>query len=150
MAKIKGVIEALARNGKGIKIGEDWYGAFKAVQLNGAVEGSEVEFEYLSKDKGGQTFNNIQGNVNVLGKSEAPKKSGTDDAPKSGGTPGSGHVGAARDRSIVRQNSLTNANATIHTFYAGDAGGTGKSPEELAEEVIAVAKLYEAYSMLDS
>ena len=48
------------------------------------------------------------------------------------------------DRAIVRQNSVTNA-----TKLVVETSGKGKTPEELAEQIINVARMFEAYSCGD-
>lgn len=48
------------------------------------------------------------------------------------------------DRAIVRQNSVTNA-----TKLVIETNGTEKSAEELAEQIINIARMFEAYSCGD-
>ena len=48
------------------------------------------------------------------------------------------------DRAIVRQNSVTNA-----TKLVVETNGKGKTPEELTERIINVARMFEAYSCGD-
>lgn len=48
------------------------------------------------------------------------------------------------DRAIVRQNSVTNA-----TKLVVETNGTEKSAEELAEKIINIARMFEAYSCGD-
>lgn len=142
MLKKKGVIEVVARNKKGIKIGEEWFGAFKVAQISGASQGDEVEFEYEQKGE----FNNIKGNVKVLsaGSPPAPDRP---EAPSSrdSGAASSGAV-TVKDQQIIRQNSLTQANMLLGNFYNGEMGGQGMTPEQAAEEVISIARIFEQYS----
>ncbi len=138
MQKIKGTVEVVARNKKGVKIGESWYGAFKVAQLSGADAGDVVEFD--SEPKG--DFNNIKGNVTIVTKGSGGAKEDT-------GTKSEGSSGGSltmRDRQIIRQNSLTQANTLLSTFYSGSMGDQGATPEESANEVIAIARMFEAYS----
>jgi hypothetical protein len=102
MAKVRGVIEAKARNRKGIKIGDDWYSAFKEAQLQGADKGDEVEFTVKEVTKGGSTFLNIEGNVTIHSRSEKEEET-----PKASGSVGGAKVsGPTRtDRQNVRQNA---------------------------------------------
>lgn len=152
-----GVIEAVARTGKSFKIGDDWYGAFHAKQLKGAQKGDEVEFDYVEVVKGGATFNNIEGDVRFVGddserdsaparRSAAPARGGRSQGASS--APSKAVGDDPRQRSIVRQNSLTQANMVFSTLArAGLLGDIG--PDELAEEVVRVARTFEQYSMVE-
>jgi len=77
---------------------EMWFGAYATDQLQGAGLGDTVQFSYDSVEKNGRVFNNIKGNVVVLGKTAA--------ASASSGTPA---PSLSREWLILRQNSLTNA-----------------------------------------
>lgn len=146
---ISGVIEAVGRGGKGIKIGEEWYGAFAAKQTKGAQQGDEVEFEFELSEKGGQTFRNIKGDVKIVSKGEAPaeQSSGSSGraAPQqrqSGGfTPKVFPIPADHpDRAIIRQNAATRAVELITA-----AGVTEDTLTDAAEFAIELARKFEAY-----
>lgn len=139
MLKKKGVIEVVARNKKGIKIGDDWFGAFKIAQVSGASAGDEVEFEYEQKGE----FNNIKGNVKVLS-SSGPSEEAPADSPRDTGASAGGVT--QRDQQIIRQNSLAHATNLINGFYGTEMGGQGMTPEQVAEEVISIARIFESYS----
>jgi hypothetical protein len=74
--RVSGTIEAVARTGKQIKLGDgEWYSAFALTQLLGAVVGDTVEFDMEEKSQGGKTFLNIKGDVVFLdggGQGDAP------------------------------------------------------------------------------
>ncbi len=156
-----GTIEKSARNGKAFMIDEVWYSVYKVGQANGAEKGDSVSFEYETVVKGGQEFHNIKGDIKVDGRAAASAPS-REEAPAReapNGTKGvDGDAFRKRsmkyfpmpkddvDRPIVRQNSLTNANAALAAFYNGEAGDQGMAPEDYAEQVIAIARLFEAYS----
>lgn len=157
-----GVIEAVARTGKAFKIGDDWFSVFHADQMAGAQKGDNVTFEYSVTNKGGKDFLNVEGDLNIDG--EAPKQraparqaparqgSGPSGPPARRAAPASSGGSSApsgndpRQRSIVRQNSLTQANALLATL--GRAGLLGEpDTTDLATKAIALARLFEAYSM---
>lgn len=174
--KGSGVIDAVARNGKSFKIGEDWFSVYKAQELGGAQKGDEVSFEYVTVSKGGASFNNVKGNVTIKSKgaSEEQGQQSSGGARSSGGTArrgGDGSDGAVGydgdqfrkrsmkhfpvpktdvDRPIIRQNSLTQANALFATLvkegFYGQADQVFTSAKEAAAEVIDLASLFEAYS----
>lgn len=153
-----GVIEAVARTGKSVKIGDDWYGAFHAKQLKGAQKGDEIEFDYVEVVKGGATFLNIEGDVTIVGADDSQRDSAParrNAAPARGGrsqgTSSSSSKAPAddpRQRSIVRQNSLTQANALFATLSRSGLLGD-VDPDTLAEDVVRIARTFEAYSMVE-
>ena len=170
--KGSGVIDAVARNGKSFKIGEDWFSVYKAQELGGAQKGDEVSFEYVTVSKGGASFNNVKGNVTIKNKgaSEEQGQQSSGGARTRGGTArrgGDGSDGAVGydgdqfrkrsmkhfpvpktdvDRPIIRQNSLTQANALFATLEKLEALPPGLEPEQYAELVIELAVKFEAYS----
>lgn len=139
MSKISGTIEAVARSGKVIKIGEEWYSAFKVGQLNGAGKGDTVELEYETVNKGGRDFHNIKGNVTLIG--GAPKEAANDNGSRAGTSVAPGAI-TARDASIVRQSSLNRATEILAIVYYG---GAEVAPAELAAEAVDLATIFEAY-----
>lgn len=145
--KLRGTIEAVARNGKGFKIEETWYTAYKAVQLKGAQKGDEVEFEYAEKDVGGTTFYNVQGDVKVVGASTSSSAGSSSSGGSRTSAASSGYAGgvgdAARQKSIIRQNSLTQANALVSTYPELIQNDNA---EQAALELVEIAKVFEAYS----
>lgn len=146
MSKVTGVIEAQSRNKQSILINEVWYRAFKVDQLKGAVKGDKVSFDEEVATKGDQTFHNIKGDVTIVdgaSNGSAPRAS-------SGGSAGASSGGASvgnRDRSIVRQNSLTQANALFRTVIGESGVESEDDMASMAQELIDVARLFEAYSM---
>lgn len=157
-----GTIEAVSRNGKAFKIGEDWFSVYKAAQLGDAQKGDDVEFDYVEKKVGGTVFLNVEGNVNIVGggSSEpeerparsargggsAPARTARSEAPARSGT--GSPANDPRQRSIVRQNSLTQANNLLMAMAR--MGTLEGGPEELAELAVQLAKDYfEPYSMVE-
>lgn len=128
MLKASGVIEAVARSGKAFKLesSDDWYSVFKATQLKGE-KGDSVAFEYKETEKGGQTYRNVQGDVNVT--SAAPRQS----------TPGGGSA-TTKDVTITRLSLLKTAGDLVAGVgvYEGDV-------EAATSAVIDVAEALEAY-----
>lgn len=163
-SQFEGEVAAKSRAGTGIAFnidGEDtWFNAKDAEQIPEDVEkGDIVSFEYTTSAKGGRTFNNIQGDVELVEKGKgggqsrgasggssrgrAPARGGSAPA-RSGGAPSRSSGGGIdrRDVQIVRQNALTQANKLVETFpeLADNSG-----PEEAAASIIELAKAFEAF-----
>jgi hypothetical protein len=141
MSMVTGVVEAKARTGKGIKVGDLWYSAFTAATLDGVERGDEVSFESVL-DKTGK-YNNIKGAV---------KKGGTTVPVSGASSDGTLKVlkpSLDRERSIIRQNALTNARehySSVVDFKALES----LSIEETCKAVIEVARIFEAYTSGDA
>lgn len=174
MAKSKfetatGTISLMARSGKAFTLeGDDksWFSVYKAVQLQGAQAGDEVEFEFEAVSKGGAEFLNVQGNVTILGEGSEPAPARRAPPARRGAAPAArtprGERPAAseapskggdtredtRQRMIVRQNSLTQANSLFHSMAVAGLLGEG-APEDLAAQLIELAKQFESFSMLE-
>lgn len=147
-ARLKGggTIQTMARNGKAFKLDdEEWYSVFKPQQLAGAGVGDVVEFEYEEAHKGSQTFRNVKDNVRIVGGSSerAGSSSRSSDTPRSTSSSSGGGSADRRDRQIVRQNALTQANTLFRTV-TGD-GGLEVAAEQEVETIIEMAKRFEAY-----
>lgn len=172
--QFSGTIDKVARNQGSFLIidngDELWFSVgYNPGGLNGAQVGDEVEFEYEEKHVGGKTFNNVKSEVTIVGEGAGDRPAPRQQAPRGGGrgapqrqaaagrqAPAQGRQQASggggddpRQRSIVRQNSLTQANALLATLArTGDFQGPGAGNEAAAAElVIEVARLFEAYSM---
>lgn len=158
MEQMQGIIEAVARSGTSFKLEGDpgWFGVFRASQMNGAQKGDSVSFSFEAVNKGGKEFLNVKGNVSIEGESGGREVPARRNAPPSGrSAPRSAPTASSnapkddpRQRSIVRQNSLTQANALYATLGRAGLLGEGRA-EELALEIIEVAKLFETYSMVE-
>lgn len=153
MLNMSGVVEAVARSGKSLKIGDSWYSAFAASSLNGAKAGDSVSFKYTVTEKAGVTYNNIKGSVSIT--SDSPAASAASPAKASGGyAPKSARsfpVGPLDpERSIIRQNAMTQANNAMAAFYMDVDAGSPTTIEAYAEQVIEVAKMFEAYAAGDT
>ena len=152
MPNMTGVVEATARSGKALKIGEDWYSAFTASSLNGAKAGDNVSFMYTVTNKAGTEYKNIKGAVSIKDGGEAPAAaSGGAKAPaaSSGWSKGgrSFPVGPLDpERSIIRQNALTQANKMLEDLWIGESSA---DDETHAFRVIKVARIFESYSAGD-
>lgn len=82
MAALTGTVASKARNGSSIKIGDDWYGAFKGKGLETVEQGHTVQIEW-DYDKTGK-YRNIKSCMVVGGAARAP-------AQVSGGTGSNGY-----------------------------------------------------------
>lgn len=137
MAKVKGVVEWKNKSqwGYGIKVDGSWYNSKYNIK---AEKGDLVEF-----DDGGKNYCR---ELKVL------QSGGGDDDTGGGGTRSAEATAVQKasqpplhnGRSIIRQNSLTNANA----FHA-TAGFQSKDPEARLEELIQTARVFESYSAGD-
>lgn len=112
---------------------DSWFSVFSESQLGGASIGDGVGFTYVEKEKDGRVFLNIKGNVSVKNPGIVPAPVAIPLVSKQK----TGEPSLSKDRLILRQNALTNANTTLK--------GDSPSPEE----VIKVARLYEAYTSGD-
>ena len=148
MQTVQGVVVAKRKDGKGIRIGETWYSVFLATELDSAVRNATVSFAYEENVRGHQTYRNIKGPITVVSTPEQETVTKPEGASIGGerdkvlvGT----FINLHKDRSIARQNSLTNAR---ELFIA-----TGHTPdlplEESAEKIIGIAKLFEGYTTGD-
>lgn len=155
MTVMKGVIEAMSRDGKRFKLEEDgkWYSAFSAAQMGKAARGDSVVFSYTSKaNPAGDPFLNVKGNVDVVNEPFPVAGSGPiAPAPKNTGSASGKWAGRQfpvgpldPERSIIRQNSLTQANSML-----GWIASLPTDADELADVVIEVARKFEAYSAGD-
>ena len=139
MSMITGVVEVKSRTGKSIKIGDLWYSAFTVATLDGVERGDEVSFESVL-DKTGK-YNNIKGSVKkgAGGTAAAPTAEGSFKVLK---------PTLDRERSIIRQNALTNARELYEWVRAStDYDGTA---ETHCSEIIKMARLFEAYTSGDA
>lgn len=133
------VVEAKSKDGKKIKIGEDWFSAFNASTLEGVERGDTVSFVYTLKGD----WKNIKGSVRkgegTATDAIAPIKTSTPHFSR-GNFPIHPLDG---QRSIIRQNSLTNAVVVAQMqFSREDTLPTN-------EEIISIAREFEKYSAGD-
>lgn len=152
MATKTGIVESVARSGKALQIDGEWYSAFTPGALNGASKGDSVKFNYKDVDKGGVVYHNIQGNVSVSEPEAAASASAPRAAAPTGFSKGgrSFPVGALDpERSIIRQNALTQANKMLENCNPLSFDGDFEKIEEHAHRVIAVARIFESYSAGD-
>lgn len=162
--QFEGEVVAKARNGKGIAFnidGDDqWFNAKDESQIpEDVAKGDVVAFEYSVTRKGGRTFSNIEGEVEILekgdggggrrggGGSRGGSRSGGSNGGGSSGrrSYGGGSGGGDKDRQIVRQNALTQANKLVETFPNLIVDGDNGDTEDVAAQLIAIAKLFEGY-----
>lgn len=159
--QFEGEVVAKARNGKGIAFnidGDDqWFNAKDESQIpEDVAKGDVVAFEYSVTRKGGRTFSNIEGEVEILEKGDGGGRrggGGSRGGSRSGGSNGGGSSGRRsygggsgggdKDRQIVRQNALTQANKLVETFPEFIDAGDG--PEPAAQQLIELAKVFEEY-----
>lgn len=134
------VVEAKSKDGKKIMIGPDWFSAFNASTLEGVERGDTVSFVYTLKGD----WKNIKGSVRkgegTATDAIAPIKSSTPHFSR-GNFPIHPLDG---QRSIIRQNSLTNSVATAKLLLTGE--------EDVAvatDFIISIAREFEKYSAGD-
>ena len=143
MSTVNGVVKAKSANkfGFGIMINDKWYNSKSEISCN---KGDEVEF-----DDGGKAY--IRDLKVTKGGSGVTTSSGGSMVNK--GTTGTSYARgvfplAANDgsRSIVRQNSITNAVALYNKLREG---GAVEEEESAAYSVINIARIFEKYSAGD-
>ena len=143
-----GVIDVMARNEKAFKLegSDDWYSVYKAPQMNGAAVGDAVSFEYEEKEKGGQVFRNIQGNVEVEGSSG--RKQNRNSSSRSNSSSSSSSAGKvdttradAKDNRITRLSILkTSVDLVVGAGdFNGDVDAAQEAVIETAERLLAWA-----------
>ncbi len=134
-------VAAKSRDGKKIKVGEEWFSAFSPSTLSEVNTGDFVSFDFYIKGD----WKNIKGTVKKEGsvvetitdvKSNPPKfaKGNFPIHPLDG------------QRSICRQNALTNA----LTFISLNISITGAHEPISTDDVLATASVFEAYTAGDS
>lgn len=172
--QFEGEVVAKARNGKGIAFNVDgddqWFNAKDESQIpEDVAKGDVVSFEYSVTRKGGRTFNNIEGEVEILEKGDGGGSSRGGGGSRGGGRSGGGERGGSRsggsagggssgrrsygggsgggdkDRQIVRQNALTQANKLVETFPNLVYTEGQDVAAEVAEQIIELAKVFEGY-----
>ena len=148
MSFVNGVVESLARTGKSIKVGGEWYGAFSPASLGGCKVGDNVSFSW-APSKDGQ-YKNIKGSVSVVGGGAATPASLDAPAPRS--APSGASYGRSiafplppldGQRVIVRQNALGHATKVV--MEQDGAWTDGVSDAEIADRIISLARQFEAY-----
>lgn len=131
---MKGVVDAVRRDGKGLKIGEDWYSAFDASQMAGIGRGDHVEFDFAPKGM----YKNIKGNVSKVADSGGATTGVSTEVAK---------PSLARERTIIRQNALSHATTLV---VANTNVSDPTEMDSTVEEIIRVARMFEAYATGDS
>jgi len=140
MNTVTGTVESMGKDGKKFKVNGGWYSAFNAKQLSGAEQGDNVSFEY--KENG--QWKNITGNVTIVEKGAGGATTTTFKTD----TQKVGSVILDRDRTIARQNALTNARELVIAW--------SKTNDELytdldgmVQDIIKTAYKLEAYTTGD-
>lgn len=125
------------------------------------AKGDEIDFEFTNDRFGNQVkFETIKINGSAVSKSAAPS---TRSFPRGGAGVTADSPYATRsarpfpiplthgDRSIVRQNALTNARELIisNDYFMKNKTGQFLNSEELAREVVRIAHIFESYSAGD-
>lgn len=148
MSFVNGFVESLARTGKSIKVGGEWYGAFSPASLGGCKVGDNVTFAW-APSKDGQ-YKNIKGSVSVVGGGAATPASLDAPAPRAAAPAASYGRSIAfplppldGQRVIVRQNALGHSTKVV--MEQGGAWTAGVSDAEISDRIINLARQFEAY-----
>lgn len=140
MSTVTGTVESMGKDGKKFKVNGGWYSAYNAKQLSGAEQGDTVSFDY--KENG--QWKNITGNVTIVEKGAGGATTTTFKTD----TQKVGSVILDRDRTIARQNALTNARELVihwssgHDNFYPDLDG-------MVQDIIKTAYKLEAYTTGD-
>lgn len=137
-----------------MKASGEWYSCgFKKPKLD---IGDEIDFQFTENDYGKQMDDK---SVRVITKGSGSGSGGS--APATAGSsppaPRTGGFVAKvfpipylhGDRAIVRQNSVTNATKVVGDFLSQSEDTVAQTPERMAEMIISVARMFEAYSCGD-
>ena len=145
MAIVNGTVEGVSTKFEkyGVLVNGTWYSTKMEWAKCKPNKGDQVEFD----DAGGKFTKNMR--VVSEGSGASPSFTGTTSTPaKSGGFSRGAFPISLEDgqRSIIRQNALTNARELIGlTLLTAD----GFNPEQVASSVIALAREFEAYTAGD-
>lgn len=156
-----GVVEAVKRDNKALKIGDSWYSSYRP--FSGISSGDVVSFSYKVAGDQGQ-WKNINGAIELMNKSQGEPSQAPSSGPASQELPphymiARGYMNKVQvfpipmdhpDRAIVRQNSLTNAVALLghqtSAMIRSDDLSELMSNNEYAQEAIKIAVIFEKYS----
>ena len=141
-----GTIEAISKDGKRFLLTETgkWYSCFSTSQMKGS-RGDSVEFNFDSVTKGENTYQNVKGNVRVVGTSARPVEGASSPSSGDSGTRMPMNllpVQLSRERAIIRQNALT---AAVNYWSAAPADTKSPAPSDVLE----VARIFESYTSGD-
>jgi hypothetical protein len=136
MQTVTGKVESMRQDRKGIKVNGEWYAAFASSQLKGIEWKDEVTFQVATTEKNGKTYKNIKGDVEKAGGGSSTTAPSASPAVMAAAAVWPQPVDA-RSRSIIRQNSMSNAVKYAAAFMQDG----GASPDD----VVAVARVFEAY-----
>ena len=158
MSNVTGPVEAMSKDNKRLMVAGVWYGNFNP--LNGINRGDVVSFDFIKKGQ----WNNIKGGVEVITSGGNPSQghSGPAVAHSPAEAPSPAHyernagwliksfpVPANHpDRSIIRQNSVTNAIRLLEASKEIDELSI-MSNDDLIHQVLDIATKLEKYSTGD-
>jgi hypothetical protein len=154
---VTGTVIDMSADGKRIRLDDgEWYGAFTASMLSGILPGMTVGFDYADGKIGpsGKPYRNIRGKVTpATAGGSAPThapivSNSSSSAPKYQEKVGEPIL--SNSRCIIRQNSLTNAVNLFKSYVDKPTFVDEKGFREIAENIIQIAELFEAYSSGDA
>lgn len=126
---LEGVLEAVSKQGTGLKVGENWYNIQNKDQQTpsgGLNRGDTVKFKWaVGQDSRGRTGNQVVSKVLVTKKGE----------PKSKGDYKGGYS-KVDQASIERQNSLAHATAIVLANSSGNPSKDAIEVVRIASEII--------------
>jgi len=147
-----GIIEEVIDNGKGkgsgIRVGGAKYGVYDptASGMGDVAVGDNVSFRFSTKDgSGGIVYKNLQGRITKTAAGASPTAVAPPAASGGGSSRGRGGFPIGLEdgqRSIIRQNALTNA----RELYVGTGGDMTPRTTSL---IIDLAREFEAYTTGD-
>lgn len=137
--QMTGVVEAVRKDRRGIKVGDDWYSAYNPSQLNDVEKGDSVKFDYTVKGN----FNNIKGAVT---KTDGVPNNNSGSGGKKSYSRGNFPIDPLDgQRSIIRQNALTNARELWAAAYVD----RDENIDLVIDSIIYAARRFEAYTAGD-
>ncbi len=126
-------VDSMRKDGTAIKVGSEWYSAYKGMGLNGVEWGDTVTFEFQQKGQ----FNNIKGNVQVVA------KKGTEAAPQSTATAGTSGIVASQARNAgVEVGHAWNSAVQIALTQSNDPEQILRIASDLAPRVYSICSAF--------
>lgn len=132
---ITGKLEAIAKNGSGIKVGDKWYNMTKpdAQNKDGAERGDTIAFQWEVRKVNGKPSNTITTVIKVKEKGQSGGGKGNYSGKGKGGYNKGGYNNdPEKQASIIRQSCMGYAATIVSQFEFS-------SPEEAAAKVVEIA-----------
>jgi hypothetical protein len=129
-------VDSMRKDGTAIKVGSDWYSAYKGMGLNGVAWGDTVTFDFQQKGQ----FNNIKGNVEVVAKNGTERAVAAPQSTASAGT--SGTVTSQARNAGVEVGHAWNSAVQIALTQSNDPQTILRIASDLAPRVYSICSAF--------